>query len=330
MTGDRLAKRHFGSGTLMTPPIAVGCAPMGSMSDAFGYTVTEEDAVNTIRTALTGPLNYIDTAALYGDGVSEERIGKALASIGGLPAGAVLQTKQGRDPQTNDYSGETVKRRMERSLRLLGVDRVDAVYLHDAEWTTFETAMAKGGPVETLLTFKEEGVFDHLGVAAGPNEVELQYIETGLFDAVITHNRYTLLNQNGNPVIDAAHERGMAVLNAAPYGSGILVRGPETYPRYAYQRASDAMIERTHVLRSICDRYGVPLAAAAVQFSTLDPRIDVTIIGMSHPDRLAQTIEFATIDIPDGCWEEIGALPPLPLENPEAGRYTDPLPYQMS
>ncbi|MBX3071368.1 MAG: aldo/keto reductase [Thermomicrobiales bacterium] len=328
MATDRLAKRPFGSGRLMTPPIAVGCAPMGSMTEAFGYAVSEEDAVATIATALAGPINFIDTAALYGDGVSETRVGKGLAALGGLPEGAVLQTKQGRNPKDNDYSGDTVKWRMERSLQLLGVDRVDAVYLHDAEWTTFEEAMAPGGPVEVLQKFKDEGVFDYLGVAAGPNEVELQYIETGQFDAVITHNRYTLLNQNANPVIDAAHERGMAVLNAAPYGSGILVRGPESYPRYAYSEAPDAMIERTLVLREICDRYGVPLAAAAVQFSTLDPRIDVTIIGMSHPDRLAQTIEFATIEIPDACWEEINALPALPQDNPEERRYSEKLPYE--
>ncbi|MEZ4499517.1 MAG: aldo/keto reductase [Thermomicrobiales bacterium] len=326
---ERLAKRQFGSSSLMVPPIAVGCAPMGSMSDTFGYAVSEADAVETIKTALAGPINYIDTAALYGDGVSEQRIGKALAELGGLPAGAVLQTKQGRDPQTNDYSGETVRRRMARSLELLGVDHVDAVYLHDAEWTTFSEAMAPGGPVEALVEFKTQGVFDYLGVAAGPNEVELQYIETGLFDAVITHNRYTLLNQNANPVIDAAHERGMAVLNAAPYGSGILVRGPEAYPRYAYHQASEAMIERTTALREICDRYGVPLAAAALQFSTLDPRIDVTIVGMSHPDRLDQTIAFATVEIPDDCWTEIRALPQLPAHNPEAGRYEEALPYQQ-
>ena len=145
-----LERRTFGSTPLMVPPIAVGCAPMGNMVDTFLYAVTEEDAVATIREAMAGPINYIDTAALYGDGESERRVGLAIKELGGLPDDAVLQTKQGRDPQTNDYSGETVKRRMERSLQLLGVDRVDIVYLHDAEWTTFEEAMAPGGPVPVL------------------------------------------------------------------------------------------------------------------------------------------------------------------------------------
>jgi D-threo-aldose 1-dehydrogenase len=305
----------------MVPPIAVGCAPMGNMVDTFLYAVSEEEAVATIKAAMDSPIDYIDTAALYGNGESERRVGLALKELGGLPEGAVLQTKQGRDPENDDYSGETVKRRMERSLKLLGVDRVDIVYLHDAEWTTFEEAMAPDGPVPVLQAFKEQGVVDYLGVASGPNEVELQYIETGLFDAVITHNRFTLLTRNADPVIDTAHERGMAVLNAAPYGSGILARGPESYPRYAYQQASEEMIARVNELRAICDRYGVALAAAALQYSLLDPRIDVTIVGMSRPERLQQTIDLASVDIPPVLWEEVNALPPLDQGDPEVNRY---------
>ncbi|CAN5529434.1 aldo/keto reductase [soil metagenome] len=316
-----LDRRPLGSTPLMAPPIAVGCAPMGNMVDTFLYAVSEEDAVATIRQSMAGPINYIDTAALYGDGESERRVGLALKELGGMPAGAVLQTKQGRNPQTDDYGGETVKQRMERSLELLGVDRIDIVYLHDAEWTTFEEAMAPAGPVQALQNFKEQGVIDYLGVASGPNDVELRYIETGLFDAVITHNRFTLLTRNADPVIDAAHNRGMAVLNAAPYGSGMLAKGPEAYPRYAYQQASDEMIARTHELQAICGRHSVPLAAAALQFSMLDPRIDVTIVGMSRPERLQQTLDLATVDIPQALWDEVNALAPLDQSDPEAGRY---------
>jgi len=305
----------------MVPPISVGCAPLGDMKDTFMYSVTEADAVATVRTALASPIDYIDTAALYGDGESERRVGLALRELGGLPDGAVLQTKQGRDPKTNDYSGETVKRRLERSLELLGLDRLQVVYLHDAEWTTFEEAMAPGGPVEVLRSYQDQGVIRHLGVASGPNDVELQYIETGLFDAVITHNRYTLLNTSADPLIEAASQRGMAVLNAAPYGSGMLAKGPEAYPRYCYQQASEEMIARTHELAAICYRYDVPLAAAALQFSLRDPRIVNTIVGMSRPERIEQTINFARQPIPDDLWAEIEALPPLPADDPETNRW---------
>jgi len=320
---DLLARRKFGNTSLEVPPVAMGCAPLGSMVDTFLYAVPEDEAIATVKAALASPFDYIDTAALYGDGVSEARVGMALKELGGLPEGAVLQTKAGRDPVDNNFRGETVKRRFERSLELLGVDRVDVVYLHDAEWTTFEEAMAPGGPVEVLRSFQDQGAFDYLGVASGPNDVELQYIETGLFDAVITHNRYTLLNTNANPVIDIAAAKGMAVLNAAPYGSGMLSRGPESYPRYAYQQAPDHLIARTGKIREICDRYGVPLAAAALQFSMLDPRITVTIVGMSRPERVKSTVELASIDIPAEVWEEIDALGPADTDDPEIYRFKD-------
>jgi D-threo-aldose 1-dehydrogenase len=314
---DPLTPRPFGQTGLMVPPIAVGCAPLGNMPETFGYGVSEEDALATIRAAFASPIPYIDTAALYGDGESERRIGIVIRELGGLPPGAVLQTKQGRDPATNDYSGETIKRRLERSLALLGIDYLPIVYLHDAEWTTYEAAFAPGGPIEVLQRYKEQGVIGHLGVASGPIDLEIKYVESGVFEAVI---RYTLLNTTADPLLDIASKRGLAVLNAAPYGSGILAKGPDAYPRYAYQQAKADMIERTRQLQAICDRYGVPLAAAALQFSTRDPRITATIVGMSSPERIAKTIELAGVEIPAALWEEIATLPPFGGD-PEEGRW---------
>jgi D-threo-aldose 1-dehydrogenase len=317
---DPLARKPFGQTGLFVPPIAVGCAPMGDMPDAFGYGVTEEDAVATIHAALDSPIPFIDTAALYGDGESERRVGLALRERGGLPANAVLETKQGRNPKDNDYSGETVKRRMERSLELLGVDRIEIVFLHDQEWTTFEGAFAPGGPMDVLQRFRDEGVIGHLGVAGGPIPLQIQYIETGAFDAVIHHNRYTLLNRSAEPLIEAAATRGMAVLNAAPYGSGMLVKGPDAYPRYAYQQASAEMIDRVRQFAAIADRHGVPLPAVALQFSTRDPRMTATIVGMSRPERIADTLSYLTTPIPDALWEEIAAIP-FDTNDPEEHRF---------
>jgi D-threo-aldose 1-dehydrogenase len=317
---DPLARKPFGQTGISVPPIAVGCAPIGDMPDAFGYGVTEEDALATIRAALDSPIPYIDTAALYGNGESERRVGLVLRERGGLPANAFLQTKQGRDPVDNDYSGETVKRRMERSVQLLGVDRIEVVYLHDQEWTTFADAMAPGGPVEVLERFRDEGVIGHLGVAGGPIPLQMQYIETGIFDAVIHHNRYSLLNRSAEPLIEAAAARGMAVLNAAPYGSGMLAKGPDAYPRHAYQPASAEMIDRVRRFAAIAERHGVPLPAAALQFSTRDPRITATIVGMSRPERIPETIRYLTTPIPEELWQEFAAIP-YDMDDPEERRY---------
>src|ERR1700733_4032604 len=153
-----LPLRTFGKTPLRVTPLCVGAAQIGSMPETFAYDVAEEQALVTLRAFFQSPLNFLDTAASYGDGESERRIGLVLKELGGLPAGFVLATKADRDLKTGDFSGEQIKRSVERSLRLLGLDRLQIVFLHDPEHTTFENCMAPGGAVEVLLRLKEEGV----------------------------------------------------------------------------------------------------------------------------------------------------------------------------
>jgi D-threo-aldose 1-dehydrogenase len=307
-----LPDRPLGRTGLRVTPLCVGCAPLGNMPETFAYSVSEADALETIRTAFRGPIRFLDTAASYGDGESERRIGLVLRELGGLPLGYVLQTKADRNLQTGDFSGDQIKR---------SVDRLQVVYLHDPEHTSFENAMSRGGPVEVLQRFKDEGVIEHVGVAGGPVELMIRYVETGAFEAVITHNRFTLINRTAEPLIDLAAQRGLAVLNAAPYGSGILAKGPDVYARYAYQDAPPELVERVRRMQAICDRYGVPLAAAALQFSLRDPRIVSTIVGMSKPERIAQTIALARHPIPEAIWAELDAVGFETREDPERTRW---------
>ena len=314
-----LPTRAFGPTNLQVTEMCVGCAPLGDMPETFAYGVSEEQALATLRAAFAGPINFLDTAASYGDGESERRIGLALRELGGLPAGVVLATKADRDPKTGDFSGEQTRRSVERSLKLLGLDRLQVVFLHDPEHATFEEIMATGGAVETLLRLKEQGVIGHVGIAGGPVDLMIRYVETGQFEALITHNRYTLLNRSAAPLLDSAAQRGLAVLNAAPYGSGILAKGPSNYPRYAYQEADPQMLERAFALEAICARNNVPLGAAALQFALRDPRVTSTIIGISKPERIAQTLELAQQPIPDAVWQELASVP-YDTVDPEAAR----------
>ena len=278
------------------------------MPDTFTYSVSEATAYATIRAALDSPLNWLDTAAAYGDGESERRIGAVLRDIGGLPKDAYLDTKIGADP-TGDFSAETVKRRFERSQQLLGIETFELVFLHDPESRPFEEITAPGGPLSVFERFRDEGRIRHLGVAGGPPEEMIRYVETGIFDAAITHNRYTLLERSAEPLIEMCYQQRLPILNAAPYGSGILAKGPSVYPRYAYADVTGALLENAKRMEDICSRYEVPLAAAALQFSLRDSRIASTIVGLSRPERIQQTIDLATVDIPDDCWDEIMAVP---------------------
>ena len=313
MTESRIAdpssRRMLGRTGLSVSPICIGCASLGDMPETFEYSVSEEQARRTLRTVFESPVNFLDTAASYGDGESERRIGEALREMGGLPEGAVLATKADRDLTSGDFSGEQMRRSVERSLELLGLERIQLLYLHDPEHGSFEHMMSSGGPVEALRELQEEGIIEHLGVAGGPIDLMIRFVETDLFEAAITHNRYTLVEQSAEPLLDAAAERGIALLNAAPYGSGILAKGPNSYPRYAYSEAPKEMVDRVRRMQETCQEYNVPLAAVALQFSTRDPRVTSTIVGVSRPERVEQTLELATHPIPDELWERLEAVP---------------------
>src|SRR6202790_1695845 len=232
-----LALRPLGSTGLQVTPICIGAAPLGSMPETFAYAVPEERALATVRAFFAGPFNFLDTAASYGDGESERRIGIVLGELGGLPPGFVLATKADRDMQTGIFSGAQMRRSVERSLRMLGLEQLQLVYLHDPEHISFAEAMQPGGPVAVLQQCKKEGLIAHLGVAGGPIDMMIRFVETGLFEAAISHNRFTLLNREAEPLWEVCTRRGVAALNAAPYGGGLLAKGPGAYPRYMYSQA---------------------------------------------------------------------------------------------
>jgi D-threo-aldose 1-dehydrogenase len=278
------------------------------MPETFAYAVPEERALATLRAFFASPFNFLDTAASYGDGESERRIGIVLGELGGLQPGFVLATKADRDMQTGIFTGAQMQRSVERSLSLLGLQQLQIVYLHDPEHISFEEAMQPGGPVEVLQQCREEGLIAHLGVAGGPIDMMIRFVETGLFEAVISHNRFTLLNREAESLWEVCTRRGVAALNAAPYGSGILAKGPGAYPRYMYNQASPDLLRRAWQMEEACERHGLPLAAAALQFSLRDARIASTIVGITRPERLAETLTLAQQPIPDELWAVLDSI----------------------
>lgn len=297
--------RPFGRTGLAVSDICVGTSALGSFPAQYGYEVDEDTAVATIRRVFDGPFTFIDTSNEYGGGASEERIGRAIAERGGIPEGYVVATKVDPLPGSTDFSGDRVRRSVEESLERLGLDKLQLVYLHDPEKISFEEGVAKGGPLEALIELRDQGVIQHLGVAGGPIDLELQYLGTDAFDAVISHNRYTLVEQTAEPLLEDAARRGVAFVNAAPFGGGMLVKGPRAVPRYCYAPVDQATIDRVLRMEELCGQHGVPLAAAALQFSVRDERVASTIVGMSQPSRVEETLRLLNHDIPEELWDQL-------------------------
>ncbi|RKS77471.1 D-threo-aldose 1-dehydrogenase [Motilibacter peucedani] len=306
MSIDVLAPRALGRTGWKVTALCVGTGELGDMAGVYAP-VPEEQAMATARSAFAGPLNFVDTSNGYG--VSEQRLGSVLREIGGVPPGLLLATKV--DPvKDGPFDGPRTRESVRESLDRLGVDFLPLLHLHDPERIGFEAAMAPGGPVEVMKELVAEGVVGSIGVAGGPIDLLRRFAATGAFDVVLTHNRWTLLDHSAEPLLAEAADFGVAVLNGAPFGGGLLAKGPSVVQRYCYAPAPAAVLEAAERIEAACARHGVPLAAAALQDSLRDARITSTVVGASRPERIDATIALASVEVPDALWDELAGLEP--------------------
>jgi len=257
----------------------------------------------------------IDTANVYADGRSETELGDAIGRAGGLPAGKAIFTKADPDPETGAFGGDRVLRSFEESTTRLGVDHLPIYHLHDPYGITLSEAMGKGGAVPALVRLREEGLIGKVGIAAGTRQLMEDYVATDAFDAVLTHNRYTLVDRSAERIIQLATERGMTVFNAAPFGGGLLAGSATRGVTYGYRPASDDLVGFVDRLHALCAEAGMDVAAAALQFSLAEPRIHSTVVGIYSIERLAQLPGLVDATVPAGFWDAVAALgtpPPSP------------------
>lgn len=317
---DALRKVSLGRTSLVVSKICFGTSALGHMPDTYGYSVDEEQAKATVQAIFAGPANFLDTSRNYGSGRSEERIGTVIRERGGLPEGFVVSTKLDRDMESNRFDASRARRSLEESLKALGLDRIQLLFVHDPEHAASRTDITgPHGAVSELFRMKDQGLAEAVGLAAGNVDIMMPILRDWDFDALITHNRFTLTNRNAKAMIDFAGSKGTAILNAAPYAGGVLAKGSESYPRYVYQEASVGTLDPIRRIEEICARHRIPPGAAALQFSLRDERITSTICGVSKPERVQQTLDWAGWPIPDRVWDELTALP-FDTEDPEATR----------
>jgi D-threo-aldose 1-dehydrogenase len=307
--------------------LGFGAAPLGNMHAAL----SDAEARSTVRRARALGVNYIDTAPLYGLGLSEERVGAALEP----DAQIVLSTKVGRllEPRGAgeaargiyvdtpplkvrfDYSHEGVMKSVDASLRRLGRDRIDILYVHDVDAVTHgsraasETRIAElidGGGWRALDELRSSGVAQAIG--AGVNECEPceRLLSLADPDIFLIAGRYTLLDQTAlASLLPACLARGVGVVVGGPFNSGILATGPRPGAFYDYAPAAPEILRRAAALEAVCGRHGVSLAAAALRFPLGGPAVLCVLAGGRSPVEVERNVASLDVAIPADLWAEL-------------------------
>jgi D-threo-aldose 1-dehydrogenase len=265
------------------------------------------------RALVSGRFRQLDTSNEYAGGRSETLIGQVLGTAGGV----TVFSKADRDPDTGVFDGDRVMRSFEETVSRLGVATLPIYHLHDPFTITVREAMAPGGAVPALVSLREQGLVGAIGIAAAGGTLVEDYIRTDAFDAVLTHNRYTLVDRGAEDILRLATERRMTVFNAAPFGGGILSGSPRHASRYGYRPISPEFGRHVERVRELCERWEIALPAAALHFSLREPRVHSTVVGITSVERLEALDALVDAVIPDGFWEELralGAPPPSPVD----------------
>lgn len=306
--------------------LGFGGAPLGNLYSALDDATADE----ALEAAWKLGLRYFDTAPLYGHGLSERRMGRALAGrpreeffistkVGRrLERAAAVPTEQdgyfGGLPYSArfDYSFDGALRSLEESLERLGLDRVDIVYIHDVDRATHGEAQAHRfaeameGAYPALARLRGEGVVGAIGLGVNEWEVCEALLRHADPDCFMLAGRYTLLDQSAQArLVPQCRERGVALVLAGVYNSGILATGAVAGARYDYRPAGPDVLARTRELEALCRRHGTPLRAVALQFAMACPEAAAVVVGARSPHEVADAAAMSRWPVPAALWEEL-------------------------
>ena len=320
MTGTPLAVRRLGRSAVEVTELSFGGAALGNLFTP----VDDEAAAAAVDAAWNGGIRTFDTAPHYGLGLSERRLGGALA---GRPrAEYVLSTKVGRllepvaEPHGTDtegfavpahsrrvfdFSADGVRRSLEASLVRLGLDRIDIALIHDPD-DHGEQALREAYPA--LERLRSEGCVRAIGVGMNQAAMLTRFVTDTDIDVVLVAGRYTLLDQSAaDALLPSALDRGVSVIAGGVFNSGLLA-APGVGATYDYQAAPDRLIARAQQLATICARFGVPLRAAAARFPLRHPAVASVLVGARSAAEITDAIQLRQADIPAALWTALASV----------------------
>ena len=333
---------RVGMTDLKIPQFGIGTNPLGGMFEA----ISPEDAQFTIKTAYENGVKFFDTAPVYGYGNSERAVGAVLRNI--PREDYILTTKVGRLLRKSgpaecedtmvlidgeqlykgtddvkpyfDFSYDGVMKSIEDSQKRTGIERFDALHIHDPDWFPEE---AIEGAFKALEQLKREGTIGAVGCGMNQWELLAKFAREGNFDMFLLAGRYTLLDQSAlAELLPLCVEHNISIINGGVYNSGILchpnpaealkvsdsmdaVASWKDNVTFNYVPAEESTVKKVLEIMAVCKQYDVPLKAAAVQFSLGHPAIASVIVGPRNAEQVIDSLEMFRFDIPSAFWADL-------------------------
>jgi len=316
-----MQRRTLGRGPAITE-LGLGAAQFGNLYRE----TTDEASTAAVDAAWHSGIRYFDTAPHYGIGLSERRLGAALAQyprdefvISTKAGRALVPTPENADqldehgfmvPATFrrewDFSRDGILRSIEGSLERLGLDRLDIVYLHDPDshWAEASTT-----GIDTLIELRDQGMVGAIGAGMNQSAMITEFIRHTDVDVMMLAGRFTLLEQGAlDELLPLALERGVGIVAAAIYNSGLLsAPRPAADARYDYQQAPPELLARANAIADVCERWGVTLPDAAVAYPLRHPAVVSVVLGTRTEEQVASNVSRYETVISDGLWADLAA-----------------------
>ncbi|KXP12849.1 aldo/keto reductase [Tsukamurella pulmonis] len=319
MSTARAVDRAFGRGGLRVAPLSFGAAAIGNLYAE----VADDEATDAVHTALAEGIDYFDTAPHYGLGLSERRLGTALGGrsdvVVSTKVGRVLRPGTGTVAQDSegfavaadvervwDFSRDGVLRSIEESLRRLGRDHIDVVYVHDPDE---HFAAAMDGAFPALDELRRQGVISSYGAGMNQSAMLTRFVRETDLDVVLVAGRYTVLDGGAaEDLLPACLERDVSVAAGGVFNSGISASAePGSDATYDYLPASPAILDRARRLAALCREYGTTLPHAAVHFPLRHPAVRTVLVGMRSPGEVRTDLGLLRTPPPEELWAALEA-----------------------
>ncbi len=318
--------KQLGATNLQITPYAFGSAAIGNLYEP----VTTLDAFTTLDACYNAGINYFDTAAEYGYGLAERRLGDFLRDkpkanyVISTKVGLVLKPIYEPHPASekfltplmfsgrHDFSYDAVMRSYEDSLQRLGLNKVDIIYLHDLDHIIlgdeydlhFKIAMNSG--VKALEELRSAKLISAYGMGVKQWQCCQQAMEYADFDCFMLQGNYTLLEQSAlQEFLPLCLSKNIGILIAGPFASGILASGAIKGAMFNHKLADESVLNKVKQLEKLAAKYQVPLAAIALQFPLRHEAITSVVTSMRHLAEVQYNLSHINEDIPPALWEEL-------------------------